>query len=224
MIQIKLVLGKGVTKETVLPSVASTKVVINENMFNWKHGGTSLVTIKNLGSINSKEFAAFEILRNHCLLISRLLNEWATREERASLVVNVENADDPQNAFVSINFIMKKKIVLTFKWSLACRHFEEDLKKDFSDTINWISSYPIEDYEGYGYSSMTFELDFSKCVNSHSRAFDFYSKVATIDESERKYINFNNMQLIIKSLMGFNAYGLLSEIQVSKLVDILMII
>ena len=204
---VKLNINNEVYKDIYSFNFANSKVSINNTMFNWKHGGSTIVNIQ-LDNPSDSDILGLRILKNHCQFLSRIMNNYVNLERPCTLEVKIMNPDSLQDVDLELSLYLNNKHLIKFNWNIKSKLYNNS-DVDISEQIKKLIKFSIDEFNSYG-QSINIEL--------------FANKIGIDTNIPQSLTNIEYIKKVLFLLLGYNALDKLTEFEIAYLIRVLNIL
>ena len=204
---VKLNINNEVYKDIYSFNFANSKVSINNTMFNWKHGGSTIVNIQ-LDNPSDSDILGLRILKNHCQFLSRIMNNYVNLERPCTLEVKIMNPDSLQDVDLELSLYLNNKHLIKFNWNIKSKLYNNS-DVDISEQIKKLIKFSIDEFNSYG-QSINIEL--------------FANKIGIDTNIPQALTNIEDIKKVLFLLLGYNALDKLTEFEIAYLIRVLNIL
>ncbi len=212
---VKLNINDEVYKDIYSFNFANSKVSINNTMFNWKHGGSTIVNIQ-LDNPSDSDILGLRMLKNHCQFLSRIINTYINLERPCTLEVKIMNPDSLQEVELELNLYLNNKHMIKFNWNIKSKLYNNS-DIDTSEQIKKLINFSIDEFNSYG-QSISIDL-FANKIGIDSNMILLTQLTDT--NIPQSLTGIEDVEKVLFLLLGYNALGKLKEFEISYLIKIL---
>lgn len=215
---VKLNINNEVYKDIYSFNFANSKVSINNTMFNWKHGGSTIVNIQ-LDNPSDSDILGLRILKNHCQFLSRIMNNYVNLERPCTLEVKIMNPDSLQDVDLELSLYLNNKHLIKFNWNIKSKLYNNS-DVDISEQIKNLIKFSIDEFNSYD-QSINIEL-FANKIGIDSNMILLTQLIDT--NIPQSLTNIENVKKVLFLLLGYNALDKLTEFEIAYLIRVLNIL
>lgn len=215
---VKLNINNEVYKDIYSFNFANSKVSINNTMFNWKHGGSTIVNIQ-LDNPSDSDILGLRILKNHCQFLSRIMNNYVNLERPCTLEVKIMNPDSLQDVDLELSLYLNNKHLIKFNWNIKSKLYNNS-DVDISEQIKNLIKFSIDEFNSYD-QSINIEL-FANKIGIDSNMILLTQLIDT--NIPQSLINIEDVKKVLFLLLGYNALDKLTEFEIAYLIRVLNIL
>lgn len=212
---VKLNINNEVYKDAYIFNLANSKVVINNTMFNWKHGGTTIVNIQ-LENPSDSDINGLKMLKNYCQLLSRIMNSYISLEKSCTLEAKIINPDSLYNVEIELNLYLNNKHKIKFNWNIKSKLYNNS-DIDVSEQIKNLVKFPVDDFIK---DKQAFNIEvLANKIGADPNMILLTQLNNTI--TPQSIVNTTDIEKVLFLLLGYNVLGKLTELEIAYLIDIL---
>lgn len=215
---VKLNINNEVYKDIYSFNFANSKVSINNTMFNWKHGGSTIVNIQ-LDNPSDSDILGLRILKNHCQFLSRIMNNYVNLERPCTLEVKIMNPDSLQDVDLELSLYLNNKHLIKFNWNIKSKLYNNS-DVDISEQIKKLIKFSIDEFNSYD-QSINIEL-FANKIGIDSNMILLTQLIDT--NTPQSLTNIEDIKKVLFLLLGYNALDKLTEFEIAYLIRVLNIL
>lgn len=215
---VKLNINNEVYKDIYSFNFANSKVSINNTMFNWKHGGSTIVNIQ-LDNPSDSDILGLRILKNHCQFLSRIMNNYVNLERPCTLEVKIMNPDSLQDVDLELSLYLNNKHLIKFNWNIKSKLYNNS-DVDISEQIKKLIKFSIDEFNSYD-QSINIEL-FANKIGIDSNMILLTQLIDT--NIPQSLTNIEDVKKVLFLLLGYNALDKLTEFEIAYLIRVLNIL
>ena len=215
---VKLNINNEVYKDIYSFNFANSKVSINNTMFNWKHGGSTIVNIQ-LDNPSDSDILGLRILKNHCQFLSRIMNNYVNLERPCTLEVKIMNPDSLQDVDLELSLYLNNKHLIKFNWNIKSKLYNNS-DVDISEQIKKLIKFSIDEFNSYD-QSINIEL-FANKIGIDSNMILLTQLLDT--NIPQSLTNIEDVKKVLFLLLGYNALDKLTEFEIAYLIRVLNIL
>ena len=215
---VKLNINNEVYKDIYSFNFANSKVSINNTMFNWKHGGSTIVNIQ-LDNPSDSDILGLRILKNHCQFLSRIMNNYVNLERPCTLEVKIMNPDSLQDVDLELSLYLNNKHLIKFNWNITSKLYNNS-DVDISEQIKNLIKFSIDEFNSYD-QSINIEL-FANKIGIDSNMILLTQLIDT--NIPQSLTNIEDVKKVLFLLLGYNALDKLTEFEIAYLIRVLNIL
>lgn len=215
---VKLNINNEVYKDIYSFNFANSKVSINNTMFNWKHGGSTIVNIQ-LDNPSDSDILGLRILKNHCQFLSRIMNNYVNLERPCTLEVKIMNPDSLQDVDLELSLYLNNKHLIKFNWNIKSKLYNNS-DVDISEQIKNLIKFSIDEFNSYD-QSINIEL-FANKIGIDSNMILLTQLIDT--NTPQSLTNIEDIKKVLFLLLGYNALDKLTEFEIAYLIRVLNIL
>lgn len=215
---VKLNINNEVYKDIYSFNFANSKVSINNTMFNWKHGGSTIVNIQ-LDNPSDSDILGLRILKNHCQFLSRIMNNYVNLERPCTLEVKIMNPDSLQDVDLELSLYLNNKHLIKFNWNIKSKLYNNS-DVDISEQIKKLIKFSIDEFNSYD-QSINIEL-FANKIGVDSNMILLTQLIDT--NIPQSLTNIEDVKKVLFLLLGYNALDKLTEFEIAYLIRVLNIL
>lgn len=215
---VKLNINNEVYKDIYSFNFANSKVSINNTMFNWKHGGSTIVNIQ-LDNPSDSDILGLRILKNHCQFLSRIMNNYVNLERPCTLEVKIMNPDSLQDVDLELSLYLNNKHLIKFNWNIKSKLYNNS-DVDISEQIKNLIKFSIDEFNSYD-QSINIEL-FANKIGIDSNMILLTQLIDT--NIPQSLTNIEDIKKVLFLLLGYNALDKLTEFEIAYLIRVLNIL
>lgn len=212
---VKLNINNEVYKDIYSFNFANSKVSINKTMFNWKHGGNTIVNIQ-LDNPSDSDILGLRILKNHCQFLSRIMNNYVNLERPCTLEVKIMNPDSLQDIDLELSLYLNNKHMIKFNWNIKSKLYNNS-DIDTSEQIKKLTNFSIDEFNNYG-QSINIDL-FANKIGIDSNMILLTQLTDT--NIPQSITSIGDVEKVLFLLLGYNALGKLKEFEIAYLIKVL---
>lgn len=212
---VKLNINNEVYKDIYSFNFANSKVSINNTMFNWKHGGSTIVNIQ-LDNPSDSDILGLRILKNHCQFLSRIMNNYTNLERPCTLEVKIMNPDSLQDIDLELSLYLNNKHMIKFNWNIKSKLYNNS-DIDTSEQIKKLTNFSIDEFNNYG-QSINIDL-FANKIGVDSNMILLTQLTDT--NIPQSITSIEDVKKVLFLLLGYNALGKLKEFEIAYLIKVL---
>ena len=206
---VKLNINNEVYKDIYSFNFANSKVSINNTMFNWKHGGSTIVNIQ-LDNPSDSDILGLRTLKNHRQFLSRIMNNYVNLERPCTLEVKIMNPDSLQDVDLELSLYLNNKHLIKFNWNIKSKLYNNS-DVDISEQIKKLIKFSIDEFNSYG-QSINIEL-FANKIGIDSNMILLTQLIDT--NIPQSLTNIEDVKKVLFLLLGYNALDKLTEFEIA---------
>ena len=212
---VKLNINNEIYKDACIFNHANSKIVINNTMFNWKHGGTTIVNIQ-LENPSDSDINGLKMLKNYCQLLSRIMNSYISLEKSCTLEAKIINPNSLSNVEIELNLYLNSKHKIKFNWNIKSKLYNNS-DIDVSEQIKNLIKFPVDEFIK---DKQAFNVEVLANKIGTDPNMILLTQLNNII-TPKSITSTTDIEKVLFLLLGYNVLGKLTELEIAYLINIL---